>query len=66
MHLVSGAVLEHLGVTEDVVKTLLSRARATLRRALAERAGLATSDVFRFERPRCDRVVAAVMARIGG
>lgn len=27
--------------------------------------GLGVSNGFRFERPRCDRVVAAVMARIG-
>lgn len=57
---------ECLGVTEDVIKTRLSRARAALRRALFERAGLAASNAFRFERPRCDRVVEAVMARIGG
>jgi RNA polymerase sigma-70 factor (ECF subfamily) len=57
---------ESLGVTEDVIKTRLSRARAALRRDLFERAGLAASNAFRFERPRCDRVVEAVMARIGG
>jgi RNA polymerase sigma-70 factor (ECF subfamily) len=53
-------------VTQDVIKTRLSRARAALRRDLFERAGLAASNAFRFERPRCDRIVAAVMARIGG
>jgi RNA polymerase sigma-70 factor (ECF subfamily) len=57
---------ECLGVTEDVIKTRLSRARASLRRELFERAGLAASNAFRFERPRCDRIVAAVMERIGG
>jgi len=55
-----------LGVSEDVIKTRLSRARAALRRDLFERAGLAASNAFTFERPRCDRVVAAVMERIGG
>ena len=55
---------ESLGVSEDVVKTRLSRARAALRRALLERTGAATADAFRFYRPRCDRVVANVMARI--
>jgi RNA polymerase sigma-70 factor (ECF subfamily) len=55
-----------LEVSEDVVKTRLSRARAALRRALLERAGASTADAFRFYRPRCDRVVATVMARIGG
>jgi RNA polymerase sigma-70 factor (ECF subfamily) len=54
-----------LGVTDDVVKTRLSRARASLRRALLERAGATAPDAFRFHRPRCDRVVDAVMARIG-
>jgi RNA polymerase sigma-70 factor (ECF subfamily) len=56
---------ECLGVSEDVIKTRLSRARAALRRELYERAGLAASNAFRFERPRCDRIVAAVMERIG-
>jgi RNA polymerase sigma-70 factor (ECF subfamily) len=56
---------ECLGVSEDVVKTRLSRARAALRRDLFERAGLAASTAFTFQRPRCDRVVAAVLARIG-
>ena len=57
---------ESLGVSVDVVKTRLSRARAALRRQLFERAGMAASNAFSFQRPRCDRVVAAVMARIGG
>ena len=56
---------ECLGVSEDVVKTRLSRARAALRSDLFQRAGLAAANAFRFERPRCDRVVAAVMERIG-
>ena len=56
---------ESLGVSEDVVKTRLSRARAALRSDLFQRAGLAAANAFRFERPRCDRVVAAVMERIG-
>jgi len=54
-----------LGVSEDVVKTRLSRARAALRRELFERAGLAVENAFTFQRPRCDRVVAAVFERIG-
>jgi len=53
-----------LGVSEDVVKTRLSRSRAALRNQLAERAGILAPDVFRFQQPRCDRVVAAVFARI--
>ena len=53
-----------LGVSEDVVKTRLSRSRAALRNQLAERAGILAPDAFRFQQPRCDRVVAAVFARI--
>jgi RNA polymerase sigma-70 factor, ECF subfamily len=59
-------VAECLGVSEDVVKTRLSRGRATLRRLLMERTGATTPDAFRFYRPRCDRVVDQVMARIAG
>lgn len=53
-----------LDVSEDVVKTRLSRGRAALRRLLLERMGAAAGDAFRFYRPRCDRVVAHVLARI--
>jgi RNA polymerase sigma-70 factor (ECF subfamily) len=55
---------ESLGVSEDVVKTRLSRGRAALRNQLAERAGILAPDAFRFPQPRCDRIVAAVFARI--
>jgi len=54
-----------LDVSEDVVKTRLSRGRATLRRLLMTRTGATAPDAFRFYRPRCDRVVAEVLARIG-
>lgn len=53
-----------LGVSEDVVKTRLSRGRAFLRRRLAERAGILAPQTFRFAQPRCNRVVAAVLSRI--
>jgi RNA polymerase sigma-70 factor (ECF subfamily) len=53
-----------LGVSEDVVKTRLSRGRAALRRLLIERIGATAPEAFRFYRPRCDRVVAGVLARI--
>ena len=59
-------VAECLGVSEDVVKTRLSRGRALLRRLLIERTGATTAEAFRFYRPRCDRVVASVLARIAG
>jgi RNA polymerase sigma-70 factor, ECF subfamily len=58
-------VADSLDVSEDVVKTRLSRARAGLRRALMERTGATAPEVFRFHRPRCDRVVAHVLAAIG-
>ncbi|MNC85100.1 ECF RNA polymerase sigma factor SigW [compost metagenome] len=57
-------VADALAVSEDVVKTRLSRGRATLRRLLMERTGATAPDAFRFYRPRCDRVVANVLARI--
>jgi RNA polymerase sigma-70 factor (ECF subfamily) len=53
-----------LEISEDAVKTRFSRARAMLRRDLAERAGIMAPTVFAFPQPRCDRVVAAVFARI--
>jgi RNA polymerase sigma-70 factor (ECF subfamily) len=56
---------EALGISEDAVKTRLSRARAALRRDLMDRMRSTASDVFRFYKPRCDRVVARVMERIG-
>jgi len=57
-------VAECLGVTEDVVKTRLSRGRAALRRVLLERTGATAPEAFRFYRPRCDRVVGRVLVRI--
>jgi RNA polymerase sigma-70 factor, ECF subfamily len=57
---------EVLGVSEDVVKTRLSRGRALLRQQLMERAGATASETFRFYRPRCDRVVAQVLTQLDG
>ena len=54
-----------LGVSEDVVKTRLSRAKTALRRTVMERTGSTAPEVFRFYRPRCDRLVARVLAVIG-
>ena len=56
---------QSLDVSEDVVKTRLSRAKARLRRDLFDRAGLAADNAFTFHQSRCDRIVAAVCARIG-
>lgn len=57
---------ECLGVSEDVVKTRLSRGRALLRQQLMERTGTTAPEAFRFYRPRCDRVVAHVLAKLDG
>src|SRR5262244_1054858 len=57
---------ECLGVSEEVVKTRLSRARLKLRDGLYERAGVVASAAFTFGAERCDRVVAAVLPRLIG
>ena len=56
---------QSLDVSEDVVKTRLSRAKSKLRRDLFDRAGLAANNAFTFHQSRCDLIVAAVFARIG-
>jgi RNA polymerase sigma-70 factor (ECF subfamily) len=56
---------EGLGVSEEAVKTRLHRARALVRRAVTARLGDATVEAFAFHAPRCDRVVAAVLAVLG-
>lgn len=53
-----------LDITEETVKTRLHRARALLRKELFARAGATSAEAFQFHLSRCDRVVAAVMARI--
>ena len=53
-----------LGVSEDLVKTRLHRARTILRDNLYRRAGVTVDSIFAFGNARCDRVVAAVMQRI--
>jgi RNA polymerase sigma-70 factor (ECF subfamily) len=53
-----------LGVSEDLVKTRLHRARTMLRDNLYRRAGVTIDSIFAFGNARCDRVVAAVMQRI--
>jgi RNA polymerase sigma-70 factor (ECF subfamily) len=55
---------EGLGLGEEAVKTRLHRARAMVRRAVTARIGEVAADTFQFQAPRCDRVVAAVLARI--
>jgi RNA polymerase sigma-70 factor (ECF subfamily) len=62
--------LQH--VLEDAVDSLpesyrvvfMLRARALIRRAVTERIGAAAAGAFQFHAPRCDRVVATVLARL--
>jgi RNA polymerase sigma-70 factor (ECF subfamily) len=53
-----------LDVDENVVKTRLHRARGLLRDAIEQRIGHQVEDAYAFEARRCDRVVAAVLARL--
>jgi RNA polymerase sigma-70 factor (ECF subfamily) len=53
-----------LGLSEEVVKVRLHRARLALRDRLYARAGSAASGAFTFLGVRCDRMVAYVLDRI--
>jgi RNA polymerase sigma-70 factor (ECF subfamily) len=53
-----------LDVAVDVVKTRLHRARASLRAAIENRVGEQMKNAFTFGNERCDRVVAAVLAKL--
>src|SRR5262245_39129643 len=55
---------ESLGVSEEVVKTRLHRARSMIRQDLYRRSGATSAAAFQFHLSRCDRVVEAVMRRI--
>jgi RNA polymerase sigma-70 factor (ECF subfamily) len=54
---------ECLSIPAATVRTRLFRARALLREALARDMDLGTVDVFGFAGERCDRIVAATLAR---
>src|SRR6185436_13925754 len=56
---------EGLGIGAEAVKTRLHRARAMIRRAVTAQIGEVAAGSFQFHAPRCDRVVNAVLARIG-
>lgn len=53
-----------LGISEDLAKTRLHRARVQLRESLYRRGGITLASIFAFGNERCDRVVAGVMARL--
>ena len=53
-----------LGIPEATVRTRLFRARALLRDSLERDMDTGKADVFSFDGPRCDRIVAAVLAHI--
>lgn len=53
-----------LGIAEATVRTRHFRARSLLRESLARELDLAERDVFSFDGARCDRIVAAVLARL--
>jgi RNA polymerase sigma-70 factor (ECF subfamily) len=55
---------EGLGLSDEAVKTRLHRARAMIRRAVTAELGQAATQSFQFHAVRCDRVVAAVLAKI--
>jgi RNA polymerase sigma-70 factor (ECF subfamily) len=57
----TAAVLE---LPPATVRTRLFRARSMLREALAQKIDMACEDAFSFAGERCDRVVAAVLARL--
>jgi RNA polymerase sigma-70 factor (ECF subfamily) len=53
-----------LDVEPEVIKTRLHRARAALRTAIEDRVGEQMTNTYTFGNERCDRVVAAVLARL--
>ena len=56
---------ECLGIPEVTVKTRLFRARRRLQQSLLRSLDGAQSRLYEFHLSRCNRVVAAVMARLG-
>ena len=52
-----------LDIPEATVRTRFFRARSLLREGLAQKIDLACEDAFSFAGARCDRIVAAVLAR---
>lgn len=57
-------VAEALGIPEETVRTRLHRARGLLRDRLAKKLEDSAPNAYAFHLSRCDRVVAAVLARL--
>ena len=55
---------ECLAISEETVKVRLHRARALMRKQLYAHAGVTRQELFSFQKPRCDRMVAAVFKSI--
>jgi RNA polymerase sigma-70 factor (ECF subfamily) len=62
--LATAEVAACLGVSEDVVKTRLHRAKGMLREGLYRAVGAEGPEAFAFHLSRCDRVVAGVFRRL--
>jgi RNA polymerase sigma-70 factor (ECF subfamily) len=56
-------VAQALEIPEATVRTRFFRARSLLREGLAREMDSALGDAFSFDGARCDRIVAAVLAR---
>jgi RNA polymerase sigma-70 factor (ECF subfamily) len=56
---------ECLGIPEETVKTRLFRARARLQESVLQALEPAAARAYEFHLSRCDRVVAAVLSRLG-
>lgn len=54
-----------LGIPEATVRTRFFRARSLLREALSREIDIAHEEAFAFDGERCDRIVAAVLGRLG-
>jgi len=55
-----------LGCSAEAVRVRLHRARQLARLELLARAGVSVREAFAFAGERCDRIVAAVLARLAG
>jgi len=54
-----------LGLTEEVVRVRLHRARAAVAAALTEQLADHAREVYRFDGERCDRITQVVMTTLG-